>query len=244
MRVKQKFKHIFLKTPFSWPILAYNAILNHEKNRVRKGSNDYIQSLRNRSWYKDDPDNSRRFNYDLNENSIVFDIGGYNGEYASILSNKYNCIIYIFEPVPSFFKIIKDKFSNNSRIHPLCVGLSDITTKQSISIQDIASSIFIQGGKRIEIQLKDITEFLKETGLNTIDLMKLNIEGAEYALLESLIRNNRISTFKNILVQFHDFIIPDAKVRMMQIQKDLSRTHFLTYSYEFVWENWQLKESK
>jgi FkbM family methyltransferase len=241
MSFKQSIKTLVVKTPLYWPVLAYRAIANHERNNIKKGSNSDIQTQRNVLWFRDDPHNARRFNYDLNEDSIVFDVGGYNGEYTSAINNRYNCSIYIFEPVPDFFDSIRDRFLHNSRIHPFCLGLSNTTAKQSIFIQDVSSSLFLKEGKKIDIQLKNIIEFIDENNFAVIDLLKLNIEGAEYDLLECIIANNRASAFRNILVQFHDFIIPDAKDRMLAIKSNLSKTHFLTYSYEFVWENWQLK---
>jgi hypothetical protein len=44
----------------------------------------------------------------------------------------------------------------------------------------------------------------------------------------------------NIQVQFHDYT-PDAAERMKKIQRALKKTHRTTYSFEFVWENWELK---
>ena len=73
------------------------------------------------------------------------------------------------------------------------------------------------------------------------DLIKINIVGEEYEVLEILLKNNMISIFKNIQVQFHDFIVDNAKERMIAIQKKLALTHVLTFQYEFVWENWKLK---
>ena len=75
-----------------------------------------------------------------------------------------------------------------------------------------------------------------------VDLIKINIEGGEYEVLESLIADNKLSMFKNLQIQFHDFIIENAKERMSKIQQELAKTHVLTYQYEFVWENWKLKE--
>ena len=75
--------------------------------------------------------------------------------------------------------------------------------------------------------------------INTsIDLMKINIEGAEYDLLEHLIENKFVENIKDIQVQFHDFV-PNAEARMKNIQAGLSKTHYLTYQYPFVWENWR-----
>ena len=89
--------------------------------------------------------------------------------------------------------------------------------------------------------MKSITDFIKINKINHVDLIKINIEGGEYEVLETLLNNNMISIFKNIQVQFHDFIVENAKERMNAIQKKIALTHELTYQYEFVWENWKLK---
>lgn len=51
-------------------------------------------------------------------------------------------------------------------------------------------------------------EYINERQINKIDLFKINIEGAEYDLLECIILNGYILKIKNIQVQFHDFF-PD-----------------------------------
>ena len=226
-------------------MIAVREIVKHEKQKAgkRPGSNESIQSFRVQSWFKDNGDETHRLNYNLTENSIVFDLGGYKGEFASAIMNKYNCTVFIFEPISFLYDIIVNKFSDNRKLHPYCFGLYNKTTRRQISLSDNASSIFITKTNTVEIQLKDIAEFLNENSVGIIDLIKINIEGAEYDLLESLINYGLISRFKNIQVQFHDFIIPNAELRMRNIQQQLSKTHQLTYQYEFVWENWKIKEN-
>ena len=69
--------------------------------------------------------------------------------------------------------------------------------------------------------------------------MKINIEGSEYDLMESLILKKNHLLVDNFQIHFHDFVIENAKERMKNIQLDLSKSHTTTYKYEFVWENWK-----
>ena len=78
--------------------------------------------------------------------------------------------------------------------------------------------------------------------IEVVDLIKINIEGGEYDLLDEIIANNWLSKFKNIQVQYHDFVIDNPRERMEKIQKELAKTHQLTYQYDFVWENWKLND--
>jgi hypothetical protein len=117
--------------------------------------------------------------------------------------------------------------------------LAGATKTDRISLLDNGSSLFVRADNSIIIQLKSIIDFLDEHKIKNVDLIKINIEGGEYELLEKLIEEDKISIFNNIQVQFHDFVIPNAKERMVQIQSRLKSTHFITYQFEFVWENWK-----
>jgi len=77
-----------------------------------------------------------------------------------------------------------------------------------------------------------------ERKVKHINLIKINIEGGEYELLEKMIISNLIKRFDNIQIQFHRFIA-NAFTKRRLIQKGLSKTHYLTYNYPFIWENWK-----
>jgi hypothetical protein len=71
-----------------------------------------------------------------------------------------------------------------------------------------------------------------------IDLIKINIEGDEFALMNCLLNHNIIDMFDNIQIQFHSFMDNAIEMRN-EIQNKLIHTHHLTYNYDFVWENWE-----
>lgn len=192
-------------------------------------------------WFKIRGDKTLRLDYDLNEKSIVFDLGGYEGQWTNDVFSRYCCFIYVFEPVEEFFKEIEKRFSKNKKISVYKFGLSKKTQSAKISTEESASSIFKREKETANIKLLKASNFLQERNIEQIDLMKINIEGGEYDLLEHLIETGIVRTIKNIQVQFHDFV-PNAEQRMVKIQKELQKTHYLTYQYPFVWENWRIKK--
>ena len=88
-------------------------------------------------------------------------------------------------------------------------------------------------GERIEVEIVDAMSIFRE---KTIDLLKINIEGMEYELLERIVPNN----IKNIQVQFHK-IGENYEERYQKIREKLLQTHELTYDFPFVWQNFKLK---
>ena len=191
-------------------------------------------------WIKDEGDEKLRLNYDLNSSSIVFDLGGYKGEFSRNIYNKYGSIIYIFEPVKEFYEIIKEKFNSHDKIHAFDYGLSDKDESIDINISNDASSIHKQDGIKETINLKSITNFIKENNIQKIHLFKINIEGGEYEILPEIIKSGFVKNIENLQIQFHDFI-PNSIEKRNYIREQLSKTHKLTYDYYFIWENWTKK---
>ena len=198
------------------------------------------QARRVKPWTQANGDKTLRLNYDLNENSIVFDMGGYEGQWASDIFSRYQCTIFIFEPFLAYTGNIRQRFSKNSKIKVFGFGLGKEDIRSLLYSNKDASSVFKKEGESFEIEIKRASTFIINSNLNVIDLIKINIEGGEYDLLEELIAQGNVKKIRNIQVQFHDFV-PDAYSRMKKIQNLLSATHQLTFQYEFVWENWELK---
>lgn len=195
-----------------------------------------------KKWIKNHGDKTLRLTYELSKNSIVFDVGGYEGQWASDVYAKYNCTIHIFEPVQPFVQQIKNRFKNNKRIIIHDFGLSNKTTQTTISLEHDASSLYLNSNNKVMVKIIDIYEFIKQKNIHEIDLIKINIEGGEYDLLERIIQTGLVTKIKNIQVQFHDFI-PNAQQKMTAMQNQLKKTHQPTYQYPFIWENWQIKRS-
>jgi len=211
------------------------------KNFLKKNYIDNKITMQERviPWFKDNGDKTHRLNYELSKDSIVFDVGGYHGDWAADIFCKYGCYLYVFEPVQSFAELIKQRFSDNEKIYSYNFGLAGKDETIDITLNEDSSSTIKSSAKTETVSLVEAIKFIQESNIESIDLIKINIEGGEYALLEHLIEANFISKIKNIQVQFHDFV-PDAEKKMKYIQQKLNRTHHLTYQYEFVWENWCL----
>ena len=196
-----------------------------------------------RQWVKDNAE-SLRIKYKLNQDAIVFDLGGYEGSWTNDIFDRFGCNIYTFEPVCDFYDKIVDRFKDNSKIKVYNFGLSNKDYECKIYLDDDGSSVYKNGGKYEVMQMKQIDKFFKEQNISKIDLMKINIEGGEFDLLEHLLTTDYIKNIDNILIQFHAIKNLNCYFRRNNILKKLSKTHETTFNYPFVWESWQLKNAK
>lgn len=196
-----------------------------------------------KDWFNDKGDCYKRINYpELNSSSVVFDIGGYFGTFAESIYTRYSPNIYIFEPVKEFFNVCEFKFSHIDKIKTFNFGLSSSNNRCPIYMSgDASSTTNIGTTNRIMIELRDVIQVIEENDIQEIDLMKINIEGEEYNLMERLITNPEIiKRVKNIQIQYHTFV-EFAEEKRNNINSILSETHECEWCYEWVWENWKLK---
>lgn len=191
-------------------------------------------------WFADHGDQTLRLQYDLNQDSVVLDLGGYEGQWASDIHAMYNCEVHIFEALPEFAQSIEQRFKKNPRLHVYSYGIGEKSKIVDFYINRNGSSMVRATGQLVQAKIVSADNFLREKNIQHVDLMKINIEGAEYALLEHLLEVGWIEHIENLQIQFHDFF-PQARERMQKIQNMLRTTHELTYQYDFVWENWAKK---
>ena len=209
--------------------------------RLARAAWEPPQQRRVAAWQRDRGDATRRLDYDLGAGAIVLDLGGYEGQWASDMFGRFACTIHILEPVPEFADRIAARFARNPRIHLHRVGLAGRSGAATLALAADASSAHAPpapGARAQVITLVAAAEFFREQRLEAIDLMKINIEGGEYELLEHLLDAGLVSRVREIQIQFHDFV-PGAEARMAAIQGRLAQTHDLTWQYRFVWENWR-----
>ena len=192
-------------------------------------------------WNHANGDQTYRLNYPLTPDSVVFDCGGYKGDWTQLIDDLYGSTIYIFEPVGEFYLHIRDRFINRNNIKIFNYGLHSETASMEIARQENASSMFIDSKLKEHIELMDVVSFVNTHKINKIDLMKINIEGGEFDLLDRIIESGLIHNIQSLQIQFHQFV-PGAIQRRKSIRENLAMTHRLTYDYEFVWENWSITD--
>lgn len=185
-------------------------------------------------WVRDNGDDRLLVNYPINSKGTILDVGGYTGVFSDKILLKHNCKLIIFEPVKEYYKILKNKYLKDKRVKVFNYGLSKNSTLVDIYISNDGTSLVKRSEKTERIELVNVSSFFKQ--LKKVDLMSINIEGAEYDVLSNLIKTGNIEKIKFLQVQFHDFM-PNSKVLREVILRQLKKTHKLRFSYPFVWES-------
>lgn len=179
-----------------------------------------------------------RYDYPLTPDSLVVDCGGYKGDFAVKIAEKYGCFVAVFEPISDYAQNIFLRIGT-SKITVYNCAIGDSIRTQNIHRSDNSTGFFSKSSVSGEVSVKKLRDFL--IGGIDIDLLKLNIEGSEFEVLEDILQSGTAKQFKNIQVQFHK-VVPDYEARYEAIRAKLLKTHELTYDFPWHWQNFRLKE--
>jgi FkbM family methyltransferase len=128
------------------------------------------------------------------ESSVMLDIGANTGIYSTILEDLVGSQnLYIFEPLPHLYRFLQNRFEN---AHVFNFALSDKQERRNIRVPFIsgtrvdARATFNAhtesnqtGTDEVEVQLFSLDSFAKKAGLESIGLIKIDVEGHELEVL-------------------------------------------------------------
>ncbi len=167
-----------------------------------------------------------RYEYDLKPDDTVIDIGAYRGEWADEIGHRYGCVPIAVEPSDSIDGyrgeyIKKLAWTKNGR---LAVGGAYYYTSQYEQPTH-------------EYYCFDINELLQN--FTDIALVKMNVEGAEYVLLDHIINHGHHQRIRNLQVQFHIIEREPYVAWYSGIVGRLQLTHEPQWQYPYCWESWR-----
>src|SRR5262245_26933255 len=180
------------------------------------------------------------FDVDVDDRSVVLDVGAYAGEWSEQVAQRYGSTVFAFEPDPTSFPKLVERLAKYRNAHALNYGLGGDDHVASLALAGPGSSIYGASGAfgAAKVQIRDVASVLDELGIDRVDLIKVNVEGAEYDLFDRLIETSWLHRTRLVSVQFHEWH-PRAHSRRRRILRSLRATHDQLWNYQWVWEFWR-----
>lgn len=167
-------------------------------------------------------DESYKFSTD-SINPVIYDCGANIGISCLYFIQKYpTAIITAFEVDPNIVKILKENLDKNNiknvEIVNKAVWINNDGVNISLEGSDGASIYSKTNQTKVpSIRLKDLIE--KES---KIDMLKIDIEGAEFEVLNDC--RNSLANVKNIFIEYHSFV--NNKQNLSEILQILENNKF------------------
>ena len=145
----------------------------------------------------------------LRRASVVVDVGlGEDISFTTSLMAKYGCAAHGFDPTPRAIRFIRESAPPGFVLHEVGVAAQRgpaefYLPNEEAHVSGSLTKAGHVGSKKIQVQLITLGDVFKRVGCERIDLLKLDIEGAEYALLASDDFRRWAPNIETICIEFH-----------------------------------------
>jgi FkbM family methyltransferase len=147
----------------------------------------------------------------LNAGSVIYSGGvGPDVSFEHGLVRKFGCKVILFDPSPPGLETMSKPENKipQFKFHPVALAAKCGKLNFAPPLEPDGSSWFSNaaGSKTLEVPCVDLSTLLQQNSHTYIDLLKIDIEGSEYDVLDDLLK--RRLPIRQILVEFHHAILP------------------------------------
>ncbi len=167
---------------------------------------------------------------------VIFDVGAHHGQTARAFRGLFpRSQIYCFEPFPESFRILEVNTAADERVTICSFGLSDrvgefpfhsnasSATNSLLSTDELGSRNWGKGLLETEVvvraQFKTIDSVLEEFALPQIDILKLDVQGAEHLVMKGA---SRACTEGRIRLVYSEIITQPTYLGQKRFDESLS----------------------
>lgn len=177
-------------------------------------------------------------NFLQNKNiNYVADVGSNVGEVSKIFIERIPSIkkIYAYEPESTNYNFLKNRFENEPKIVPIKKGIYYGKTETTLFNNGGSGSHTVVLNNSSVGDFIELTE-LEKTNIEKLDLIKIDIEGAEYNVIKN---SELLKKIKYIIIEFHPFGMDDPNFEInlppVGIENYIKRTEYIkNYTDNFV----------
>jgi len=136
-------------------------------------------------------------------NPIIVDIGSHIGISALYFNHRHpSANIHCYEPNPHTFSILKNNTKNIKNIKINNSAVHDFDGTTNLHLGDVAwgNSIVDKTSKStVSVKVVSVSKICQKH----VDLLKLDSEGSEFAIIEELHKSGKIKNIDRIVMEYH-----------------------------------------
>ncbi len=182
----------------------------------------------------------------VSNNSVVYTLGaGLDISFEEELINRTGCHVHVFDPTPRSVAWLNERFNSIESPHPLATKISIHpmgiwSSDQKLRFfapknpENVSYSLTnLQGtNDYIEVDCVSLKSAMCQNGHDHIDLVKLNVEGAEYSILNSAFDDGIMP--KMILINYDEVHTEGDDQAPQRLKQIASRIDSLGYRVAFA----------
>lgn len=153
----------------------------------------------------------------LNKDSIVYSFGiGEDISFDLEIFKRHQCTIFGFDPTPKSIRWVQTQ-DLPPRFNFLPFGIAPQSGETEFYLPQnqeyVSGSILknqnVDAKKSIKVMMKSFADIIKDLGHTKIDILKMDIEGAEYDVIPEILKMDVV--IDQILLEFHHRMVSNGK---------------------------------
>jgi len=165
----------------------------------------------------------------LGPDSVVLDIGANQGQFARALVRDFKCRVHAVEPNPCLHTGLQELAIPGVTVHG--VALACTRGRRAFVVMNNSEASHLPSGNgsnegTIEVQAVTLEDLISQIPTPaSIDLIKMDIEGAELDVLEH-VPAGLLERVRQLTIEFHQFVYPESRIRIEAVKKRFSNLGF------------------
>jgi FkbM family methyltransferase len=146
---------------------------------------------------------------------VIFDIGAASGDFAVSVARRFpRAVVHAFEPFPAAVERMQATIAANDvrnvTVHNAAIGAHTGTlqlreTGQNVQHTTTQSTLQGEAAGTLTVQALSLPDALARAGVQAVDLVKMDCEGAEFDILLSA-APDALRNIKRICMEYHDIV--------------------------------------
>lgn len=159
----------------------------------------------------------------LRHDSIVLDLGANRGDFSAAIARRFACQCFAFEPNPDCFASIPE----SDAVRKWCVAVSGERGPRSFALSSNPQASRLSGevGPSVTVESVMLEEFAREHAIREIALIKMDVEGSEIEIIDSL-SDAFLSRVGQFTIEFHETM---GYVSLADVERVLRRMERLGF---------------
>lgn len=165
---------------------------------------------------------------------VAIDCGANIGLFTESLA-EWGGKVFAFEPNPYAFTELKQKFSDKEQVVCIPKGVYTGKEKKDLYLHEWSDSDAVKWStgssllnvkdnvdenNSIQVEMENLREFIEKLG-SRIKVLKMDIEGVEFDVLDDLIESGVIYKIDHVFVETHDHQIPEIRSKADSVRKKI-----------------------
>lgn len=166
----------------------------------------------------------------LTPRSIVLDLGANYGGFANAIASHFRCVVYAVEASPQVFAkmsagdlVKKFNFAICGKSGAVALNIS--SNHEATSLKRLNNWEYID---TIKIQGLSLAEFLETQVIPSVNLLKVDIEGAEIEVFNSC-SDAFLRSVDQITVEFHEWVSASSETEVQDVVRRLRGLGFFVF---------------